>query len=104
MISFDWVFAAINNCKQGSSNPTCTTTLPQVTAGDVQLKRLLSVVFGVIAAIAVITIMIAAINFTTAGSDTEKIARSKRAIIYALVGLVIALLAEVIVLTVIGKF
>ena len=98
------IFAQIKNCDQGSTNKTCTTTLPNVAAGENQLQNLLTLVFGVIAAIAIITIMIAAINFASAGSDTDKIARSKRAIIYALIGLVIAISAEVIVLTVLGKF
>lgn len=97
------ILSAVNNCKQGTVNSNCVTTLPQVAAGENQLKNILSVVFGVIAAIAVITIMIAAINFATAGSDTDKISRSKKAIIYALVGLLIALSAEVVVLTVLGK-
>lgn len=97
-------FSAVNNCKQGGSGgASCTTSLPQVTAGQAQLKNILSIVFGVIAAIAIITIMIAAVNFASAGSDTEKVARSKRAVIYALIGLAIALSAEVIVLTVVGK-
>ncbi len=99
----NYVFSAINNCKQGSTASGCTTTLPQVAASETQLKNILSVVFGVIAAVAIITIMIAAVNFASAGGDSEKVSRSKNAIIYALIGLVIALSAEVIILTVLGK-
>lgn len=102
--SFIQNFAQINNCKQGSTGQSCTTTLPQVAASENQLKNILAVVFGTIAAVAIITLMIAAVNFATAGSDTDKVSRSKRAVIYALVGLVIAASAEIIVLTVLGKF
>ncbi len=87
-----------------SCNGTNCAGLPEVAASQQQLSRIFSVIFGTIAAIAVITIMIAAINFATAGSDTEKISRSKKAIIYALIGLTVAVSAEIIVLTLLGKF
>lgn len=103
MILID-LFAQIKNCDQGTQSNNCVTTLPHVAANENQLQNILSVIFGVFAAIAIITIMIAAVNFASAGSDTEKVARSKRAIIYALIGLAIAISAEVIVLTVLGKF
>ncbi len=77
--------------------------LPEVKADQDNLNNLFATIFGTIAAVAIIIIMIASINFATAGSDTEKIARSKNAIIYAVIGLVIALSAELIVLTVLGK-
>lgn len=77
--------------------------LPEVAANQDSLSRILALGFGTIAAIAVLTLMIAAINFATAGSDTDKISRSKKTIIYSLVGLAIALSAELIVLTLIGK-
>ena len=93
------------NCKDLPANNTdCLTVLPQVTANNDQLQNILSVVFGTLAAVAVLVIILAAINFANAGSDTEKIARQKRAIIYALVGLTIVLSAEVLTLTLLGRF
>lgn len=89
---------------QNSQVDADLTGLPEVTASENQLQNLLTIVFGVIAAMAIITIMIAAINFASAGSDTDKVARSKKAIIYALIGLTIAIFAEAIVLTLLGKF
>ncbi len=79
------------------------THLPQVAADKPQLQSILEVFFAVAAGIAVLTIVIAALNFATAGSDTEKISRSKNAIIYALIGLAIALSAEAIVQVVMDK-
>jgi FtsH-binding integral membrane protein len=77
--------------------------LPDVAADDNQLRNGLAIAFGVAAALAVLTIVIAALNFASAGSDKDKIGRSKNAIIFALIGLMIALTAEAIVLTVLDK-
>lgn len=99
MIVQEFVSQAVKKC----DGADCAG-LPKVVADQSQLSRALTMLFGTIAAVAVITLMIAAINFATAGSDTEKISRSKKSIIYALVGLVIAVSAEVIVLTLIGRF
>lgn len=79
------------------------TKLPEVSADKSSLQNILMVAFGVAAALAVLTIVIAALNFATGGGDPEKISRSKNAIIYALVGLAIALLAEAIVMLVLDK-
>lgn len=103
-------FDKVQNCPNGESsafNPKqsgeCLTNLPQVAAGESQLKTILAIVFAVAAAVALISLMIAAINFATAATDHEKIARSRQAIVFSLLGLVIALSAEAIVLTVVGK-
>jgi uncharacterized BrkB/YihY/UPF0761 family membrane protein len=94
----------VKNCKTLPTGSTdCVTVLPQVKANSEQLQMLLSVAFGIIAAVAVVTLIMASINFATAGSDTDKISRAKRSILYSLIGLTIALSAEIIVLTVVGR-
>ncbi len=94
------LFSVVHNQIDSSKTPT---GLPEVAANETQLKNILATVFGVIAAVAVITIIVAAINFASAGGDADKLSKSKTTIIYALVGLVVAMSAEVIVLTVLGK-
>ncbi len=94
------------NCGSGKVfNPDkqCLTTLPKVVADTSTVKKGLQIVFGVAAGVAMISLGIAAFNFATAATDAEKISRSKKAIVFALLGLAIALLAEAIVTTVIGK-
>lgn len=94
----------IDNCpNQSAGSSSCLTNIPQVPADAEQLQNILSVIFGVIAAAAVVVLVMAAINFATAGSDTDKISRSKKTILYALIGLTIAVSAEIIVLTVVGS-
>ncbi len=81
----------------------CLSNLPSVSAGENQVEAILAIVFGVFAAVAVIIIVIAAINFASSEGNPDNISRAKRTIIYALIGLVIALSAEIIVLTVVGR-
>lgn len=92
------------NCDPSSTEAGCLSVLPQVSANEGQVQSILAVVFGVFAAIAVIVIVIAAINFATADGNPDNISRAKKTIIYALIGLVIALSAEAIVLTLLGRF
>lgn len=79
------------------------TGLPLVSANQGTLSSALAVFFGLVAALAVLSIAIAGFNFVTANGDAEKISRSKKTIILALIGLVIALSAEFIVITVLNK-
>lgn len=93
----------VQNCPGGTTDPSCLTTLPQVSANSNQLNNALSVIFGIAAAIALLSLVIAAFNFASAGGDSDKISRSKKTIIFSLIGLIICLSAEVIVLTLIEK-
>ncbi len=63
------------------------------------LINLLIVAVGVIA---VVMIIIAGFNFITSGGDTAKVTTARNTILYAIVGLVIVALAEVIVHFVLG--
>lgn len=62
--------------------------------------RVLSVIVG---ALAIIMIIFAGFKYTTAGGDSNKLASAKNTLIFALVGLVIAALAQVIVHFVLTK-
>ena len=76
--------------------------LSPIAATDDTAKTILNVVFGIIASVAIVVIIIAGFNLATGGDDPEKISRSKKAIIYALVGLALAVSTEAIVLTVLN--
>ena len=99
------VFAAddLNNCDPSGSTNKCVSILPQVSANENQIQNGLAIVFGVIAAVAVLVIIIAAINFATSEGNPDSISKAKKTIIYALIGLLISLSAEIIVLAVLGR-
>ncbi len=62
-----------------------------------QLQGALQIAFGILGAIAVLIIVIAAMQYVISAGDPQKVAKAKDSIIYALVGLVVAILAFAIV-------
>ncbi len=98
-------FAATSDCPV---NPTSAfngvpTGLPTTCAGTTSLQSILGIVFGVIAAVAVLIIVIQGIKFMLSNGEPQKAADARKGIIYALVGLGVALSAEAVVRLVIGK-
>jgi len=76
---------------------SCNTGLPATPASAANLNRILSVVFAILGAVAVMMIVIGAFNFVNSEGDPQKTSRARGTVIYALVGLIVAILAEVIV-------
>ena len=92
------VSAQVNNCGGGD----CSTGLPVVNATGSQLNNILQILFGVLAAIAVLMVVIGGLRFVLADNPQDA-AKARDTIIYALVGLIIALAAEAIVSFVLGQ-
>ena len=61
------------------------------------IPTVLSIVFGIIGVLAFLIIVIAGMNYAFSQGDPKGTAKAKSAIIYALVGLIIAILAQSIV-------
>ena len=112
MIPLHWaVFAATAklNCTAanggaGNNPDECDTGLPTSPADGNQLHTLLQITIGIMAVITVLMIIISAMNIIYGEGDPQKVAKARSSIIYALVGLVVAITAEVIVTFVVGKF
>lgn len=73
-------------------------------SGDDVLAGILSIIYFVAGAVAVIIIIIAGFMFVTAGSDPSTVTKAKNAILYAVIGLVVVGLAFVITQFVMGRF
>jgi len=82
---------------------TCSTHLPVVNAGTNELQAILQIVFGVMAAVAVLMIVIAGFRFISGAGNSQETAKARSTIIYAIAGLVVALIAEAIVTLVLDK-
>jgi cytochrome bd-type quinol oxidase subunit 1 len=82
---------------------TYCTGLPTATASSDNIQNIFHIVVGTLAAVAVLIIVISALNIVTAGGDSTKVAKARSAILYALVGLIIVIIAEAIVALVAGK-
>ncbi len=93
-------FALVQNCAGGDA---CLVNIPTPAANQSTMTTVLSIVFGVIAAVAVLIIVLQGIRFVLSGGDPQKAADARKGVIYALVGLTVALSAEVLVNVVIGK-
>jgi len=83
---------------------SCDTGLPHTAASSDNLQNLLRVAFAILGALSVLMIVIGALNFVNSEGDSQKAASARGMMIYSLVGLVIAVSAEVIVSFVLGHF
>lgn len=81
---------------------TTPTAIPKIKADQATLGNILGIVYAIAAAVAVIVIVIAGIQYSLSGGDASKTKKAKDAILYALVGLVVVLMAFVITQYVIG--
>lgn len=71
--------------------------IPQVQASQQLITRVLQLAFGLAGAVALLIITLAGTQYVLSQGDPQKVAKAKETIIYALVGLVIAILAYSIV-------
>ena len=90
---------------QSGSGITDVQALPS--GRDWDFTRLLNVIntlidylFTILLVLAVVFILIAAFRYLTAGGDEEKVAKAHQILIYAVVAIAVALLAQGIVFTV----
>lgn len=77
--------------------------LPTAHADTKSIRAILSIAFAVIGALALLMITVSGLRYIVSGGDSQKIAKAKNALIYSLVGLVIAVFAEAIVSFVVKK-
>ena len=80
---------------------TCTGGDTDINKVIQQVINILSIIVGVIA---VIMIIIGGLRYITSGGDSNNISGAKNTIIYAVIGLVVVAMAQVIVRFVLSKF
>jgi hypothetical protein len=77
--------------------------LPNVSTGTQTLKTIIGIVFGIIGALSLLMITISGLRYVLSAGDPQKASTAKNGIVFALVGLIIALTAESLVAFVIGR-
>jgi FtsH-binding integral membrane protein len=98
----NYIFAGIcDNYSGGSSASGCG--LPVVGANSSQLQGILEIVFGILAALAVLFVVIGGLRLVTSQGNPQESSKARATIIYALVGLIVAMLAEAFVAFVLDK-
>lgn len=99
MIDLSHIFAAGNSL----SPVQAPDVLPQPNADTNTLQTVLSIVFGIVGALAFLMIVISGLRYILSGGDPQRMSKAKDGIIYALIGLVIAITAEAIVNFVVAR-
>lgn len=79
------------------------TGLPTADANGSQVQNILQVVIGIAAALAVLFIVIAGLRLVLAHGNAQDAAKARSMIIYAVVGLIVAISAEAIVSFALGN-
>jgi hypothetical protein len=68
------------------------------------IKTVVNILSAIVGAAAVIMVIVGGFRYVTSGGDSAGISSAKNTILYALIGLIIAALAQVIVRFVLGRF
>lgn len=88
----------------GNNDKTCGPDKnQQCTLGD-RITQIINILLFLIGAVAVIMIIIGGIRYVLSNGDSSQITGAKNTIMYAVIGLVVALLAYAIVNFVVGQF
>ena len=91
---------------QIDTNATCSTE-DAANAGESAVNEIITLVINifsvVVGVIAVIMIIVGGLKYITSGGDSGNVTGAKNTILYAIIGLVVVALAQLIVKFVIGK-
>ena len=70
--------------------------LPNTAADDSYIQNIFNGVYGIAAIVAIVFIIVGAVNYIMSSGEPSKIAKAKNTIMYAVIGLVVVVLAAVI--------
>lgn len=71
--------------------------LPNIAAGSGKVQGILAIVFGVLGALSVLMVVIGGFRYVASQGDPQATAKAKGTIIYAVIGLVVAIFSITIV-------
>ena len=93
-ITFFAIRAAVGvaNAQSENNPPSLVTNVNQL--GPNLFCPVIAVMFWVLIAVSVIMALLAAYNYMTAGDDTEKTTKARKMLMYAAIGVVVALIAN----------
>ncbi len=77
--------------------------IPKPDASDGQVQTVIRLVMMIAAAVAVLMVVIGGLMYVTSNGEPQRAARAKDTILYAIIGLVVAIMSNVIVMFVLGR-
>ena len=92
--------AELDPCKLDTGSSLCTDKTTDL--GPV-FKAIVNVLLFIIGAVSVVMIIVSGLRYATSGGNSSGVASAKNTLIYAVVGLVVAIFAYAIVNFVIGR-
>lgn len=96
----------MNMLKYFAGNPNIDPNdvgIPQVSLNDATIANLMSSVFILVGGIAVLFVLIGSVRYVTANGDPGRLKQARDTILYALIGVVVALAAFTIVQFTLGS-
>lgn len=84
-----------------AAGPIDPGSLPTPEANNDTIRKILTVVNTIIGALALLIITVSGLRYITSAGDPQKAANAKNGVIYALVGIAIALISQSIVVFVV---
>jgi len=80
-------------------------SLPQIDTSNTSsnIAVIMGIVFGIAGALALLMISVSGLRYITSAGNPEKTSKAKNGIVYALIGLVIAISAEAIVVFIVNR-
>ena len=84
-------------CQALGSDPNCETNPHGTTSVNKIIKAIVNVLSWVVGVMSVIMIIVGGFRYVTAGGDSNRVTAAKNTLIYAIVGLVVAVSAQTIV-------
>lgn len=87
-----------------AATPIDISSLPNHSGGsNNEIKTILGIVYGIAGALAVLYIIISGFRYIISDGDPQKAAQAKQGILYAVIGIVVVISAQVITIFVVGK-
>jgi len=79
------------------------TGLPTPNADTHSVQNILSIVFAIVGALSLLMITISGLRYILSSGDPQQASQAKNGIVYALIGLTVAISAQLIVSFVVGQ-
>lgn len=76
---------------------------PEIESNQSSVETILSMVFGIVGALSFLFVVIGGFRYVISRGDPQSIAKAKHTIMYALIGLVVAITATAIVNFTVGR-
>jgi hypothetical protein len=83
------IVAAVSEIKPGD--------LPQAHANTDTINAVKDIVIGIVGALALLMIVVSGLRYIVSGGDPQKVSKAKDGIIFALIGLIFAIIADALV-------